>query len=446
MARIAVVTDLSCALSWWARLQDEGNEVMVYHHQQSGKRVGEGIVPLAGTFDEAYKWLKEGAESGEPVLFFFDSSSGYGRFMGDNADRVRKSGIPTIGAGGFCDLLENDRVFGFKIAEEAGCKLPPYQQFKNLTESEKYPMKGEMYFKSDTFIGADATKLLRDEKHRTEYFKELREKKGDNIKHILQEKMEGVALSTARWWNGMNWSGPYQSTYEHKAFMNDDVGPSTGCSFNAVFFHGEDPLAAEKLGWEKLTMPFRKYQAPAGLYDINAVVTENGDLYFLEWTPRLGYDTEPTAHRLYPDLGQHLFRLAEGRDMPMPSGKIAYSTRLTVPPYPWEHGEKSHKGTCDGLLVRNVDDLWRDKFSAYQLRQDPDNGLVVASPEGIVGLSIAVGTSLKSLGDDVNEYAKDLGKRGVSGLQFRTDGAKMIKEDAEKVKDAGHSIHPGLLK
>lgn len=441
MARIAIASGYGCSLAWAARLQDEGVDVKVWQQDRNLKRIGEGIVPLAGTFEELYWFVKEGNMSREPSMMFFDASG-----MGEKADRVRKYGIAVAGGGEFCDKLEKDRLFGFNLAEEAGCQLPPHKQYGSLTESEQDSPEGEFYFKTDRYLEADATKGLQDAEHQKEYFQGIRERYGDKIKHILQTKIEGVPLSTARWWNGHDWTGPYEGTYEHKAFMDGDLGGSTGCSFNAVFFYRNDPPIAEELGWENLTQLFRKNDAPPGLYDINAVVTEDGEVYFLEWTPRLGYDSEMTSFRLMPSLADHLFNVANGREMPVPKGELAYSIRLSIPPYPWEYGELREKGTADGKLVRGVDGLWDKQFIGYQLRQDPKTGLVLAGPEGIVGLSLAVGDELSILHDTAFEYAKGLHKRGISALQFRSDGQTCIKEDAEKIQDAGHDIHEGMVK
>lgn len=440
MSRVGIVSGYSCSLAWWARLQDEGNEVRVWNKNTPTKRVGEGIVPLAGTFDEVYDFVKMGTIKHEPSLLFFDASG-----MGDLAERARRSGISVVGGGEFCDKLEDNREFGFKIAEEAGCQLPPYESFTSLKESIAKADDGEHFFKTDHYFDANATKMIKSKEHQIEYFKEFSDLHGDRVKHILQEKIEGVALSTARWFNGRDFVGPYEATYEHKAFMDGDLGGSTGCSFNAVFFHDQDPEIAQDLGWDNLTLTFRKNNAPPGLYDMNCIIAEDGQVYFLEWTPRLGYDSEMTSHRLFPSLSEHLFAMAEGRDMPTPKGDIAYSIRLSVGPYPFEHGTLDMKGCCDGQPITNTDGLWDKNFVGYQVRQDPKSGLCVAGPEGIVGLSLATGKSLEAVHDEAFEYAKDLHKEGINGLQFRTDGAKCIKEDAEKVKEAGHEVHPGLL-
>ena len=441
MARVLVATLFGCSLAWQRRLMDEGCQVQVVHvgdEATQNKRIGEGLVALT-TYDKGFDWLKEGARLGEPVMALYDGSG-----EGKRADEMRKWGIPVVGGGSFCDRLEKDREFGFAIAQEAGCQLPPYQTYTSLTEAQNNPPDGPVYFKTDRYLEADATKSLEDPEHLTEYFDGIRSRYGDNIPHILQEKIEGVALSTARWWNGQDWVGAYECTYEHKAFMDGDLGGSTGCSFNAVYFYPDDPPIAEALGWERLSLAFRKHQAPPGLYDVNALVSEDGQVFFLEWTPRLGYDSELTSFRLLPDLSRHLFAVAHGHDVPLPSGQIGYSIRLSVPPYPYEHLKDPGEG-ADGTLVRGIDGLWEGQFIGYQLRMDPKDSLVVAGPGGLVGLSLAVGPKLSALHETAFEYAKGLHKRGITALQFRTDGADCIKEDAEKVKAAGHSIHKGLI-
>ena len=431
--RIAVATAFSCGLSWWARLQDEGHEVGVWIEPQSHKTVGDGIVP---------KLTREEIERFDGDLVLFDSSK-----LGDLADHVRKRGIPTVGGGSFMDKLEDDRVFGFKIAADAGCALPPYEEFASFTDALARARElGDlaMYFKSDRYLDSDATHGADSGPEMAEYLEEIIERYGGHGACILQQKIDGVPLSTARWWNGMDWVGPYQATYEDKKFMNDGVGPSTGCSFNVVWFYEGEPEIVRQLHWPDLTQPFRAHRAPPGLYDINAIVAPDGKAYFLEWTPRLGYDSEPTSALLLPDLGRHLHAVATGHDPEEPSDDLAYTVRLSVPPYPWEHGKKDDKGGADGLIIRDHDGLWDGHFVAYCVRAGKREGtLEAAGPEGIIGLTAAVGSSLEEAHEDAMDFAKDTLR--VAGLQYRTDGAKHIKEKAEELIDAGYDVHPGLL-
>ena len=431
--KIAIISAFSCSLGWQKRLQDEGNDVLVLNTEKELRNVSDGIIPLAKNWEEVLSWADK------DTLFFFDSSGN-----GDKAEEVRALGYPIIGGGEFCDRLEKDREFGLDIARSVGVEIPPYQAFESLTEAEELEIEKEVYFKSDEFLESDATKKLEDKEHLIEYFQYIRERFGDNITGILQEKVDGFAISTGRWWNGKKWTGPYECTYERKGFLNDDIGGSTGCSFNAIFFYPIPPYISYALHWEELASKFVENDAPPGLYDINALIDPQGKAWFLEWTPRLGYDSEMSSMRLIDNLTDHLWNISNGKEMPEPSYDLSYAVRLTVPPYPYEHGSPKEEGTADGKPVTQIEGLWGGPFMAMQCRFDKKLGVVVAGNEGIVGVSIATGNDLIALHDEVIEYAKKLHKRGISGLQFRTDGLKCIQEDARIVEKAGNWVHPGI--
>lgn len=440
--RVAIASSFGCATSWWRRLVDEGHDVRVWIQPQSHKTVADGIVPKAGAYDDLLSWAKEGSLRREPTIFLFDSSG-----LGEKADEARRWGLRVVGGGSFCDKLEKDRLFGQKIAEKAGARVPPYQEFSSISEccsaAEKLGDTGT-FFKTDRYIDGDATHGADSGAEMTEYLRGLIGRAGGHGRCILQEKIGGVPLSTARWWNGVRFVGPYEGTYENKKLMNDNVGPATGCSFNAVWFYeDEHPRIAELLGWEALEDDFRKHEAPPGLYDINVMVDDEGEAWYLEWTPRLGYDSEMTSARLIPNLGAHLYAIATGREMPAVYDELAYAVRIGVPPYPSEHVQKDDKASSDGVTVNGADGLWSDFFIPYCVKDDPNGQLVVAGPEGLVGLSLATGDSLEDLHEQVIDYAKK-GLR-VPGAMFRTDGAKDTAEQAEKLLEAGIEVHPGLL-
>jgi phosphoribosylamine-glycine ligase len=426
------------------RLQDEGCDVLVWIDRDKPPtdkiaHVGDGLVEKARSWDDLLAWAKEGMQSGEPTLILFDASG-----MGEKADEARAAGVYTVGGGSFMDKLESNREFGQQIAEAAGCKLPPFVAFNSLSSVKKFAETlgaTPVYFKTDSYLSADDTRKCEHGAALYRYMDELQAEYRDKIKCIVQKKIDGVPLSTGRWWNGKAWIGLYLWDIEHKALMNDDVGPSTGCSFNAVgFYADESPRIAQQLGWEKLTSEFLKHEAPPGWYDINAVVTED-DAYFLEWTPRLGYDSEMTSFRLVGDLSKQLWAVATGQEPSVHSSNIAYSVRMWIPPYPWEFTEWTDTHSNLGTRIHNWgEELWAGNFVPYQVRMVGDN-LEIGSTEGIVGLAIAVGTDLSELHDEAMDYAKQL---DVRGLGYRTDGGAVVKKDAEELAKRGHVLHTGL--
>lgn len=426
--RIDIASGFACGLAWWQRLVAEGHSVRVWIEPSSHRTIGDGIVPKA---------TRAEIEASTADVILFDSSG-----MGEMADALRKRGRLVVGGGSFCDRLEKDRGFGQRIAEEAGARLPLFEEFPSfdaaLGRSRELVGVGT-FFKSDRYLDGDATHGADDGAEMAEYLEGLCRRYGAHGKCILQEKVEGVPLSTARWWNGRDWVGPFEGTYENKKFMNDDVGPATGCSFNAVWFYGGTPRIAEQLGWDRLAVAFRSYDAPPGIYDINAIVTEDGDAYFLEWTPRLGYDSEMTALALMPDLGGWLHAVAAGHDIGEWSDDFALSVRLSVPPYPWEHAKKTDKGSADGIGLS----MLPAGFVPYCVRQGPDT-MEMAGPEGIVGLVCAVGDDLSEMGEAVLEEAKAIRVQG-SSLCYRTDAVADIAKAADRLIEAGYEVPAGLL-
>lgn len=448
---VLVVSGFGCSLSWCRRLMDEGHEVLLWvdpgkpEEPDTNGLVGAGLVQQVGGWKEAVQWAKDSQASDTPTLVLFDASG-----MGEKAQECRDAGLYIVGGGLFMDKLEKDRAFGQEIVAGAGTLIPEFMEFSNLDECQEWAKTlGDIpvYWKTDKYLDSDATHGCENGKDLINYLNYIKKNYGGNIPCLVQRKIEGIAISTARWWNGVAWCSPYQGTIEHKAHMNGDIGPATGCSFNAVWFYEQEtPKIAAALNWERLTGAFLKNKAEPGLYDVNAILTPEGKAYHLEWTPRLGYDSEMTSFRLIDDLGAMLWSVATTQGGSKISYDIGYSIRMSVAPYPWEHSSRSDEKNCIGVPVMGADGLWEGGYIPYQIKLDDEGeGLEMGSPEGIVGLSLAIGPKLSVLGEKTLEFANSMRKAGTPGLQYRTDGHECVKKDAEEMKKAGFEIHEGFL-
>ena len=403
--KFAIYTADGSSLSWQKRLLDEEHEVLVYFDAPKDKgsnqqrHIGDGIVPKATNLMEWLIWGKGG-------IYLFDSSH-----FGELAEKLRRRGELVIGGGEFCDRLEEDREFGFSIARAVGIQLPSHKAFSSIPDALKQlrKLKGEHYFKTDRYLEASATTSGSPEhlhRHLSSYVMPTH---GVRISGILQEKLEGFALSTARWWNGTAFVGPYEGTVERKKFLTGDLGPNTGCSFNYLWFYdSNEPLIAEALHFDKIELMFRRERAPVCMYDINALLSkENGEAYFLEWTPRMGYDAQPTDQLGITELGKFLEALVTGKDVERYFVRSAVygSVRLTVPPYPAENIDLEHKDSGRGVPLTGLDGLWSKHFIGYGVAYD-EMGYHVADPSGLVGLSGAIGSD-PSLFDSCYAYIKE---------------------------------------
>lgn len=451
---MAIASNFGTGAGLWRRLVDEGCDVLVWIGELdsqkspqillSHRKVGIGIVPRTDSWSTLLEFAKTGMRANIPTVMLFDSSG-----LGALADDARAAGVHVIGGGKFCDRLEFDREFGQRIASDAGCALPPYQQFNSIDETIAFArtsLDQPVYWKTDTYIKADATKGCDTPDELIEYLEGIKREARPNIKNILQAKIDGPALSTGRWWNGKAWVGPYSGDWERKKLMAGEIGPATGCSFNAVWWYEQDcPLIAHATCWDGLTPLFLKQNAPAGFYDVNCVLSD-GQAFFLEWCARLGWDSEPLGMcTLYDNLSEFLWSIATGQgDGGGLRTELALSVRLSVPPYPSENVGRDDKASCVGVQVAgDTGNLWGDGFVAYELQHDDEKGLTMAAPEGIVGLSVARGFSLEELGETTLEFAKKCLR--VPGLQYRNDAAECIAEDTKKAAEAGFDdLHEGL--
>ena len=433
--RFAFVSGEGNSLSWWMRLQDEGEEVGVWiSNRKQSKDVGQGLVDSFDTFEELARWGMQ-----EPCVFVFDLTG-----MGHKAEWLKARGQMVVCGGQFCDKLESDRSFGEKIAQSCGILLPADKKFKSISEAIKLAgkLEGEWVFKSDKYLESDATYTASGPEDMIAYLERLKKRFGDSIPGLLQEKIDGVALSTAGWFTGQSFLEPFLGTIEHKKFMNDDVGPSTGCSLNMVTAYDQAKIVDE-LHFDQVAALFRQFKAPAGIYDINAVISSKDKKpYFLEWTPRFGYDSEPTCFRgLTMPLGEFFTRLGEGRlqGAPFALGERWAGVRLSHAPYPHEFVNlaSDRKETAIGTPVRGNDGLWQGHFQAYGVGLDNEMELVVTDPLGLVGVMATTGTDVTTM---FNEIRDEIEKLEIPGLQFRTDAADKVNADIKALAKLGYEV------
>ncbi len=438
--RVAYFSVEGSTLSWSRRLFDEGVDVLVYVSKPHARKIGAGIVPRSYSVE---RWIEWGNKD-RNTIWFFDCTN-----AGELADRLRRAGKLVIGGSAFMDRLECDRPYGESFARRHGLTLPPTKSFASVRESIAYMREtkkqevgdGGWAWKPNKDLGASTTFVGDTEKVAAFCERMLIPKHGDRVSCIVQERVGGVALSTARWWNGTAWTGPYEGTLEEKKFMNGDLGPATGCSLNTLWFYLEEqPKIAQALKWEALAIGMAAESAPPGLYDINAMVNER-DAYFLEWTPRLGIDSELTSQRAIKSLAELFMRLAHGQEIDdlFNTSRGYHAVRLSVPPYPTEDKELARAGAL-GTPVDGIDSLWRGNFVMAGL-QRTTAGFEVADPYGFIGSCVVAHTSVEG---GFARIAEACEKFQIPDLQYRTDAAKIVAADIAAMKKSGWGTTPYL--
>ena len=319
----------SLGVAW--RLQYEGHEVKLFLEDKQAQGQFKGILEQI-TIEEGEKW--------NPDYIIF-GMVGFGK----EADRLSKK-FPVFGASSIMDRLEYDRKFALQTLKKAGIKIPKHEEFKNAAEADKFltANPGKWVLKPFGNKGNDLTYVGEDAKDLAEFIH--REEKNLSDGFLLQEFVKGLEISTEVFYSEGIPILPSNNTFETKKFMNDDLGPTVGCSSSVVWKSFNNLPYNKTL---KKLEPFMKETKYTGPLDINCIISDKDkQMYALELTGRLGYSAIYALMKLVPELGEFIADVCDGiSEAPYKEGYAA-ALRVTIPPYPLDDKNPDNK---DKLLV-----------------------------------------------------------------------------------------------
>jgi phosphoribosylamine--glycine ligase len=393
------------------RLKEEGNDVRILIKESEYRTVYRGMI-------------ERGRPSGGGEIIIFDSSG-----MGSLADDLRKSGYKVFGASKFMDTLEMDRTFGLDFMRKHNIEVPRTIEFQCIDDALDFlgvEGREEYVFKPSGDLPSKLTYKPCDPEDLIRYLKFV-DQSYDVEEFILQEVVDGDPLSTEYFCGPRGFVSVPTHTLEVKKFLNDNLGPSTGCSGNTVWGdvdESSDPVTALLRNCEKDLMRER-YIGPI---DLNVMISDKG-IYGLEWTPRFGLDAMPTWLQLVRgDVGEVISGIVNGdlRKIDLLSG-FASGVRITIPPYPIEPEtlkvvDKSSPNY--GVPIRGLDGAYY-----YEVYQENDEYFHSAGT-GVIAVVSDVDTDIEtsfSRPYDILEDAK------IPDKQYRTDLGKVISEMYEQV-------------
>jgi len=394
-------------------MKQAGHDVSLSVEKDSGRDV------LRGLIEQTSESAMYEPEEYDVILF---DQTGSGKLADEVAQKV-----PTLGDSSFADQLEDDRLFGIQFMEQAGIKVPPYEHFTDVADAIRFIKKtkktyvfkpcGKKADTASTYVSTSAEDLLR--------YIEVLWRNNPITEFILQEFVRGTEVSTEVWMNG---NGYYflNHTLECKKFMNGDLGPATGCSGNLVFAP-ERENALFCLGLKKALHALHD-AGYVGMIDLNSIATE-GEVFGLEWTPRVGYEgTCNVAHLLPMDFGKFICALTRGESLPdlTPRHSFSASVRLSVPPYPNEPHEPGlgdgipRKHFRAGIPIEGMNRKLLTSFYAMDMRVNEmdEDKFETAGVSGFLGAAIGCGETIGMAFDHVKAVIEAI---RVPNLQYRTD-------------------------
>jgi len=351
--------------------------------------------------------------------------------MGTLCDELKEKGKLVLGGGSFNDKLELDREYGLKVSKSLlkGVKEPEWISAEGLKECTEYLDKATTPQVIKPLGNAPVYLTLVSQENENRTLKSFIQERGKELTPcIIQEKIDGIEISTEGWFNGKEFVQPFNHTFEKKRFMEGDKGPNTGCMGNIVFTTEGDKLTEMLL--IPLT-PLLKKVEYIGPIDLNAIVTEK-DVYFLEFTPRFGYDAiQALSELLKTSLFDFLYGIAtrQTQKTEMHEG-FAGAVRLSVQPYPNKEGAEELKGI---QFLQTPDEAKRHVWLSDVMKKDDQE--VCAGVDGVLGCVTARGETVRECKRRMYRTVKNIVIHG--DVQYRSDIGEGVEEEIKKLTEWG---------
>jgi phosphoribosylamine--glycine ligase len=346
--------------------------------------------------------------------------------FGEEKDWLREKGYPVFGASKVGEDLEIDREKGNESFKKLGLKLIPQKKYRNPQEALKDVKEGKGYVIRLTsgLEGEIARTFVAEYSEVAKYWLETLTGKGYDEEVILQELIEGIEVSVGGFFNGKEWATLPCIVFEEKKSLAWGMGFLCGETGSTLYF-GDEGIFINKV-YKKMEEYLRGINAGCGNYDINTIITFDGEIYPLEWTCRFGFPTIYIQHPLFEDFGELLLSCVKGKKY-----KKGLKTDWAIGVC-WCAGTHPHSSLSkeiDGVPILGVLDCIKD----YKFYRDDkylaidsigyDDGKTYLTPSpGRTVTCVGVGKTLKEAQENALEvarrvyipegyYRKDIGDR-----------------------------------
>lgn len=395
------------------RLQEEGHKVSMSIKDPIAEQRGEGLI--------------EKNHSPEYLPVLIADCTGSGSVL----DSYRANNGFTYGGSQVADKLESDRKYASEVFKKCGIKEPfskafsdwdsAFEFIQNWTEDSKLVFKPEGKYSGvvPSYVPHDNDELV----EMLEHYKGII---GNETEFTLQEFIEGACISSEVWCASGKILQPFNHTLERKQLMDGDLGPSGGCTGNVVWACLEEncPLC-ENLAKLEDFLEEIQYNGPI---DINSVVSKEGEVFALEFTPRFGYDAMPTyLYGLFEgNFGEFIYESCRGNipEFTLKNG-FAAGVRVSVPPWP---SEDFH--ARPGLPIRGLRESNLDRFYTYEVGLQEDS-FVTSGGYGIIGVAIGYGESIEEAFEEAYKFCNKL---RLPDKQYRTDLAEVFTKEYRQIE------------
>ncbi|MDX1747958.1 MAG: phosphoribosylglycinamide synthetase C domain-containing protein, partial [Halobacteriales archaeon] len=340
--------------------------------------------------------------------------------MGEEADRLRKSGKAVVGGTPYTDRLEDDRSFGQTELKSFGIPIIPFEEFSSFDDAiayvrahpARYVIKPSgdagnikrLLFVGEEDDGQDVIHVL--ESYRTVY--------ADRVRSFqLQRRRTGVEIAIGAFFNGTEFLTPINVNFEHKKLFPGNIGPSTGEMGTAMYWSAPNRIFNQTLRKLEGRLAEEGY---VGYIDLNCIVDGNG-IYPLEFTARFGYPTiSIQADGLGISMGELLAGIARGEkvDLKAKSG-FQVGVRIVVPPFPYDDRATFEVNSKDRVIIFRKGDRTGVHVEDVKI---VNGEWVVTGDSGVVLIVVGTGPTMRQAQAQAYNRIKNV---MIPNMYYRTD-------------------------
>lgn len=413
------------------RLKQERHDVKLFIRDKDQRQNLEGMVTKTDDWKRELKWV------GKAGLVVFDST-GYGR----DQDRLRAQGYSVVGGCELGDKLEDDRAFGEKILSECGIATIPSKSFRSLDEAIAFVKKnrGEWVVKQNGHVSKIFNYVghMEDGSDVIEILKSYKRNNRKDSRHVeLQQRIRGVEIGVARYFNGNDWVGPIEMNIEHKSLCAGGLGPKTYEMGTLIWYDDREDnvlfqMTLKKLGDYLKAIGFR------GDIDVNCIVNESG-IFPLELTARFGFPSTQLQSTLnISSWGEFLKAVSDGKRYSLRyKREYGIVVLIAVPPFPYMAVSKKYSLQNVGISFREKltrDEQDRIHYEEVSVRK---NGVLYIS--GKSGFVLHASGTGKTVEDARKEVYSLVDKIVIPKKFYRTDiGEKFLKQERALLEKWGY--------
>lgn len=421
------------------RAQEWGHSVKYWlppNRKQQKYRFGEGMVKRVKEWEPLM-------DASDLVVMTGNTVTGFPQYM-EKFEPYFEKGYPLFGANLRSAKLELDRLEGQKVLEAAGIRVLPYVVVDDLNEAIEHVISQNEPICIKPWGGEEDKSLtcVANSPEEAIFHLERWRDQGLQSKLMLQKKAEGVEIGIAGWFSPKSgWLRLKEESWEHKRFLNDDLGQNTG-EQGTVIRH-----VADSLLFDRVLRPLTAWLYEIGYVgdcSVNCIVDREGNPWPLEFTARLGWpDFNIRQELIDHDPVTWMAAMLAGRDEFDPCPNVAVGVVMTHGDFPWS---KDKYEDWSGFPIKGYDEDNWPHLHWQMVRQGVEPMLVdgeLRHANAIVtaGNYVAIATGR---GESVSEAAQQAywvadSVRWPSNVMYRTDIGRKLQDALMELQPLGYA-------